>query len=117
MGFADLVCRSRLWFERQGQYVLGDQEVRLLEAIERAGSIKLAAKEAGLSYRTAWARIQAMEHALGQPVVQSRAGGPGGGTSTLTGESCGLVRLHVDIRRRVDAEAERAFRAARDAAT
>jgi molybdate transport system regulatory protein len=112
MLLADMVCRSRVWLERQGELLLGDQEARLLEAIERAGSIKLAAKEAGLSYRTAWARIQMMEHALGGPVVESRAGGTGGGTSRLTEESRRLVRLYADVRRRVDVETATAFDAA-----
>ncbi len=116
MAFADLACRSRIWFARQDQDLLGDQEARLLEAIERAGSIKLAAKAAGLSYRTAWARIQTMERVLGGPVVQSRAGGPGGGTSTLTDDSRRLVHLYADVRRHVDAAVERAFQAALQAA-
>jgi molybdate transport system regulatory protein len=112
MPLADIACRSRVWLERQGEPLLGDQEARLLEAIERAGSIKLAAREAGLSYRTAWARIQAMEHALGGAVVQSRAGGTGGGTSRLTDESRRLVRVYADVRRRVEAETAAAFSAA-----
>jgi len=62
---SDLVPRVSVWFERGGTYLLGDMEVRLLEAIERAGSIKEAAKVAGVSYRTAWARIRHLEHALG----------------------------------------------------
>ena len=73
---SDLVPRVSVWFERGGTYLLGETEVRLLEAIERAGSIKEAAKVIGVSYRTAWARIRHLEHALGTRAVQSRAGGP-----------------------------------------
>jgi molybdate transport system regulatory protein len=109
MLLTDLTCRSRVWFESQGESLLGDQEARLLEAIERVGSIKVAAREAGLSYRTAWARIQAMERVLGDAVVQSRAGGTGGGTSHLTATSRQLVRLYTEISRRVDAETAAAF--------
>jgi molybdate transport system regulatory protein len=112
MPLADLTCRSRVWFECQGEPLLGDQEARLLEAIERVGSIKVAAREAGLSYRTAWARIQAMERISGDAVVQSRAGGTGGGTSHLTEASRRLVRQYTEIRRRVDAETAAAFHAA-----
>ena len=54
-----------------------------------------------MSYRTAWARIQQMERALGAAAVASRAGGPRGGTSTLTAEARELVKRHAELRRRV----------------
>ena len=97
-----------VWVERGGTYLLGETEVRLLEAIERAGSIKEAAKAPGVSYRTAWVRIHQLEHALGARAVQSRAGGPRGGTSALTGDSRDLVKRHADLRRRVKELLERA---------
>ena len=112
MLLADLTCRSRVWFECRGEPLLGEQEARLLEAIERVGSIKLAAREAGLSYRTAWARVQAMERVLGDAIVQSRAGGAGGGTSHLTDASRRLVRLYADLHRHVEADTAAAFTAA-----
>ena len=105
---SDLVPRVSVWFERGGTYLLGETEVRLLEAIERAGSIKEAAKVAGVSYRTAWARIRHLEHALGTRAVQSHAGGPRGGTSALTGDSRELVKRHAVLRRRVMELLERA---------
>ena len=108
MMLTDLVPRAGVWFERSGTYLLGDAEVRLLEAIERAGSIKEAAKGAGMSYRTAWARIQQLERALGAAAVESRAGGLRGGTSTLTAEARELVKRHADLRRRVVELLERA---------
>jgi molybdate transport system regulatory protein len=112
----DLAMHSRIWFEHRGAYLLGESELRLLEAIERVGSIKEAAKESGLSYRTAWARIQAMSHAMGTSVVKSRAGGPHGGTSALTDDTRRLVRLYTDVRLRVSEHAQRQFGEAVDAA-
>src|SRR2546430_11910873 len=100
MMLTDLVPRASVWFERSGTYLLGDAEVRLLEAIERAGSIKEAAKGAGMSYRTAWARIQQLERALGAAAVGARAGGPRGGASTPTPPARCAVKRHADLRRR-----------------
>ncbi len=108
MMLTDLAPRASVWFERGGTYLLGDAEVRLLEAIERTGSIKEAARVVGMSYRTAWARVQQLERALGTPAVESRAGGPRGGRSTLTGEARELVMRHADLRRRVVERLERA---------
>jgi molybdate transport system regulatory protein len=100
----DLVAKATVWFEHGGAYLMGERDARLLDAVERAGSIKEAAKAVALSYRTAWARIQAMERALGHPMVRSRAGGPGGGATVLTDECRALVRELATIERRVGAE-------------
>ena len=102
MLFRDLVPRANVTLSRRGLPVLGDREVRLLEAVERVRSIKDAAAEAGISYRTAWSAIQQMERALGRPVVVSRAGGRGGGATTLTDECRQLLSLYQDLRRRLE---------------
>lgn len=99
MMLPDLVARSRVWFTRPAGFLLGDQEARLLEAIERVGSIKDGAEAAAMSYRTAWSRVRQMERILGKPVVRSRAGGPGGGATTLTDEARALLRLFRDLDR------------------
>jgi molybdate transport system regulatory protein len=100
---SDLEPRAGLTLLRHGSPVLGEREARLLEAVDRVQSIKEAAREAGISYRTAWSAIQLMERTLGRPVVTSRAGGPGGGGTTLTEECRGLLELYRDLRRRLDA--------------
>ena len=93
---SNVVVKSTVWLERSGTYLVGEREARLLDAVERAGSIKEAAKAVDLSYRTAWARIQALEHALGHELVRSRAGGAGGGATSLTAEGRDLVDRLLD---------------------
>ena len=106
----DVVAKSTVWLERGGTYLLGQREAQLLEAVERVGSIKEAAKAVSLSYRTAWARIQILERALGHPIVRSRAGGPGGGATTLTPEGRDLVRSLLELSRRIEGTVEREYR-------
>ncbi|PLJ77361.1 substrate-binding domain-containing protein [Infirmifilum sp. SLHALR2] len=60
------------------------EELRVLEAVERAGSIKRAAELLGLDYRTVWNTIARLEEATGAKVVERGAGGPGGGGAHLT---------------------------------
>src|SRR5262245_64874626 len=108
MQFPDLSPRANVTLMRRGMIVLGDREARLLEAVERVRSIKDAAAEAGISYRTAWSAIQQIEQVLGRPIVVSRAGGPGGGATTLTEECRQLLSLYRDLRRRLDDALERA---------
>src|SRR6266513_1710592 len=102
MQFPDLTPRANVTLTRRGTPVLGEREARLLEAVERVRSIKDAAAEAGISYRTAWSAIQQMEQALGRPIVVSRAGGPGGGATTLTDETRQLLSLYHDLKRRLE---------------
>jgi molybdate transport system regulatory protein len=105
----EVAAKSTVWLERGGRYVLGEKEADLLGAVEREGSIKEAAKAVSLSYRTAWARIQAMEQAAGHPMVRSRAGGPGGGATTLTDECRAMLHQLRELSRRVGATLDREF--------
>jgi molybdate transport system regulatory protein len=102
MQFPDLVPHALVTLTKRGTSVIGEREARLLDAVDRVRSIKDAASEAGISYRTAWSAIQQMEEALGRPMVVSRAGGPGGGATTLTDECRRLLALYQDLRRRLE---------------
>ncbi|WDE08876.1 TOBE domain-containing protein [Thalassomonas viridans] len=59
-------------------------QIELLTAIKNCGSISAAAKQAGISYKTAWDRIDAMNNMSEQPLVVRVAGGAKGGGSQLT---------------------------------
>lgn len=114
MTFPDLVPRASITLMRRGAPVIGEREARLLDAVERVRSIKDAAAEAGISYRTAWSAIQQIEKALGREIVKSRAGGPGGGATTLSDECRRLLTLYQDLRRRLEEEVLRAWESAGD---
>ena len=79
-----LRARCRVWVEKDGKPVFGDGRAELLERIGRAGSIRAAAEQMGMSYRHAWSHLAKIERGLGTKIVQRRAGGPGGGGSALT---------------------------------
>jgi molybdate transport system regulatory protein len=102
MEFPELVPHALVTLTKRGVSVIGDREARLLDAVDRVRSIKDAAAEAGISYRTAWSAIQQLEQALGRPMVVSRAGGPGGGATTLTDECRRLLGVYQDLRRRLE---------------
>lgn len=63
---------------------LGDTRVRLLEAIERSGSISQAAREVPLSYKAAWDAVDAMNNLADEPLVERAVGGRHGGGTRLT---------------------------------
>jgi molybdate transport system regulatory protein len=85
--------RAKLWVEQDGRLVLSDYRVRLLRLIDETGSLADAAAEMGLSYRRAWGKVKEIEANLGIQLVESAAGGAGGGGSRLTPDGKRLVRL------------------------
>ncbi len=80
-----LVAKSKLWIEDEnGEAVFGEGRLRILEAIEKHGSIHAASKELQMSYRALWGKIQTTERRLGQSLLQRQTGGIKGGGSVLT---------------------------------
>lgn len=58
--------------------------VALLEAIARFGSITSAASAVGISYRTAWQRVESLNNMADAPLVERAIGGAGGGGTRIT---------------------------------
>ena len=104
-----LRIRSKIWLEVDGQSFLGDGRYRLLSAVQRNGSINAAARDLGMSYRKAWAQLQAMEESAPFPIMERRVGGKGGGASQLTDEILKLMEQFKGLRERVNMEADRCF--------
>jgi molybdate transport system regulatory protein len=63
---------------------LGPGKVRLLEAIEKTGSISQAGKALGMSYRRAWLLVDDMNSCFRDAVISAQPGGAHGGGATLT---------------------------------
>jgi molybdate transport system substrate-binding protein len=80
----DWTVGIRVWVERQGQVVLGQGRLELLEWIDRCHSISAAARQIGMSYRHAWVLVQEVNAAAGQSLVESATGGKHGGGARLT---------------------------------
>jgi molybdate transport system regulatory protein len=79
---------------------LGDTRVRLLEEIDRHGSISQAAPHVPLSYKAAWDAVDAMNNLADRPLVERSAGGRAGGGTVLTDHGRRLVAMY----RAVEAE-------------
>jgi len=63
---------------------VGPGKIAVLEEIARTGSISAAGRALGMSYRRTWMLVEDLNLALGKPVVETIAGGAGGGGSRLT---------------------------------
>jgi len=105
-----LYIRSKVWFEDgSGGVIFGMGRLKMLEAIERTGSIQAAAKELKMSYRALWGRITATENRMGRQLLTRNIGGAAGGGSKLTPFAKILLENYRDIHRRIAIESDRLF--------
>jgi molybdate transport system regulatory protein len=83
--------QGRLWLSRGDQTIAGSGRIALLLGIAERGSISQAAKSMGMSYKSAWDAVDAMNNAAEAPLVVRVVGGPGGGGAALTERGRRLV--------------------------
>ncbi len=83
--FLEVVPKTKIWLEFEGESLLGRGGARLLENIDREGSLTKAVKNLKISYRYAWGYLKKIEKRLGGPIVETFKGGrDGGGGMRLT---------------------------------
>ena len=87
----------------------GPGKARLLEYIEKTGSMQEACLEMGLSYSKGARMIKSAEKQLGFKLLERRIGGSGGGGSRLTDEGMDLLKKYRQLTLRVQKDADRAF--------
>jgi molybdate transport system regulatory protein len=84
---------------------LGDKRIRLLEAIDKIGSISQAAKAVPISYKAAWDAVDDMNNVAPEPLVNRSAGGRHGGGTELTTFARRLIAFY----RALEQESQRAL--------
>jgi molybdate transport system regulatory protein len=68
--------RSKIWIaDDHGKVVFGLGRYRILDAIDRSGSLQAAARELKMSYRAVWCRIKASEERIGRALVERKGKG------------------------------------------
>ena len=82
---------------------LGPGKVRLLECIAETGSISAAARQMEMSYRRAWMLIDELNGIFGKPVVETAAGGSGGGGAKVTDFGKRIVVVFRELEKQADA--------------
>jgi molybdate transport system regulatory protein len=84
-------------FRKDGEDFLGVSRIELLEKIDLYGSITKAGKAQGISYKTAWEQVEALNNLADRPLVVKSAGGKGGGGTLLTEEGHEVVKRYRAI--------------------
>ncbi|MGX6979870.1 winged helix-turn-helix domain-containing protein [Vagococcus elongatus] len=88
----------------------GPGVVRLLELVEKKGSLNSAAREMHMSYNKAWRIMQNAEKELGFPLILSSAGGADGGGSKVTDEGKRLKESYLAFQEKVYEVTEEYFK-------
>ncbi len=97
--------RSKVWIEdANGQVVFGSGRYRILDAVQRLGSLMAAARELNMSYKALWARITATERRLGIPLLIKESTG-----SRLTPEAEDLMKRFRRVNTLVISECDEVF--------
>lgn len=86
-----------------GEVRLGPGKIRLIEMIDKHGSISEAARHLTMSYRRAWLLVAELNQSFKQPVISAQTGGKGGGHAALTEFGHALVRRYREIEQKAAA--------------
>ncbi|HYN79685.1 MAG TPA: TOBE domain-containing protein [Lamprocystis sp. (in: g-proteobacteria)] len=88
---------GEFWLDVNNVAFLGEERIALLEQIGERGSITQAAKGVGVSYKTAWDAVDAINNVSPKPLVETATGGRGGGGARLTAEGRRLIAAYRTI--------------------
>ncbi|QTD44524.1 TOBE domain-containing protein [Ottowia testudinis] len=83
-------------------YAQADKRIEILQLVGQHGSISEAARVGKVSYKAAWQAIHTLTNLAGEPLVDRRVGGAGGGGArlTLAGERLLAAAEQLDTARR-----------------
>src|SRR5690349_293768 len=76
---------------------IGPGKIAVLEEIARSGSISAAGRALGISYRRTWELVEDLNRSLGTSVIETSAGGTGGGGAVLTEAGKALIERYRAI--------------------
>ena len=105
-----MIPRFNVWLEIDGEVALSLWRIKLLAAIDEAGSISGGAAQMDVPYRIAWQKIHEMETRLEQQLVETQIGGRHGGGAQLTPIAHDYVTRFQQISQDVDTVLQRRFR-------
>ena len=102
--------RTKVWIDDdRDKVIFGMGRARMLEAIDRLGSMNKAAKDLKMSYRALWGRIKSTERRMGVKMVMTQPGGGKASGSFLTPEGRRFTEDYRRLTKRIIIQADREF--------
>ncbi|MDA3779862.1 MAG: LysR family transcriptional regulator [Bacteroidales bacterium] len=101
--YFDVFLGYKFWLNtKDGEGVLGEGMIYLLNKIKSEGSIQAAANECKISYRKAWGNIKKAEKTLNFSIVEKKRGGKDGGRTNLTDDGEKLLEAFDELKKEFD---------------
>jgi molybdate transport system regulatory protein len=105
-----LKAKCKLWLSSKDvEGVFGDGKWRLLEAIDRTGSLIAASESLRISYRKAWGDLNKAQDALNTALVEKQRGGNRGGRTILTSKGKQWVKEYAKFRADIEKAVGKAY--------
>jgi molybdate transport system regulatory protein len=101
--------KLKVWVTFGDDLKFGDGRARLLEAIEKRGSLRKAAEEFEMSYRNAWGYLRELEGAAGFKFVERAPGGGPQSGMRLTRAGKRFLERYWKFRNGIEGEVKRRF--------
>lgn len=95
----DIKCK--IWFEENGEPIMGSGRIKLLLAIDSFGSISEAAKQMNMSYKKAWKLIKTINENHGTALIERTTGGKGGGGTVITSEGKRIIAQYEMVKNKM----------------
>jgi molybdate transport system regulatory protein len=92
------IATGQIQLSRDGESLLNESRMDLLEKIAETGSITRAGKAVGISYRTAWLTVDHLNAIADKPLVERQTGGKSGGGTRLTAHGEDLLKVYRTLR-------------------
>jgi molybdate transport system regulatory protein len=74
-----------------------DKRLEVLRRVAETGSISQAARDVGISYKSAWQAVDTLSNLSGQALVERSVGGAGGGGARITPQGLQLLALAEEL--------------------
>jgi molybdate transport system regulatory protein len=104
-----LGAKGKFWLTLGPRTLFGDGKADLLEAVDRLGSLRSAARSMGMSYRHAWGLLRELDTASGFPFLEHSGRGPRS-TLRLTANGRRFLEAYRRFRTPLDDLIQKRFR-------
>ena len=94
--------KAHVKIEFNNKLKLGPGKIRLLELVSETGSISAAARKMDMSYRRAWLLMDELNHMFGRDVIETAAGGSGGGGAKVTDFGARVILVFRELENEVN---------------
>lgn len=106
----EIFLNYKLWLSSvTGEGIIEEDRYKLLQIIQKKGSLKAASDEMKISYRKAWGDLKKAESLLGYELITRHRGGKSGGNSILTEKAIKLLEAYDVLHIRMDDAVEQAY--------